>query len=195
MLRKFVCAAAICAVSLGTAYAHGQKYAVHHAGEPAVSADQGRIYFYRESGILGAAMQPAIKVNGEKVGDSSPGDYFYIDRPPGTYEISATTEKEESISVPLTAGQVVYVKTSVSMGFLVGHVSPEVVASDQAATEIADCDFAGKDAPAGTGTPAATAAASQPATTTASQPAMPAAATQPATPAVPATNASASPKN
>jgi Protein of unknown function (DUF2846) len=154
MFRKLACAVAICAVlPVSAAYASSPKYSVHHAGEPAISSTAGRIYFYRESSLGGMMLEPAIKVDGNKVGESSSGDYFYVDMAPGTYTVSVSTEKDETTSVTVTAGQAVYVKTEVSMGFLVGHVSPEVVANDKAEAEIQDCHFVGKDAP-----PAATAA-------------------------------------
>jgi hypothetical protein len=149
MFRKLACAVAICAVlPVSAAYASSPKYSVHHATEPAVGPTVGRIYFYRESSMLGMAMEPAIKVDGNKVGESSSGDYFYVDLAPGTHEVSTSTEKKETTSVTVTAGQTIYVKTEVSMGFLVGHVSPEVVPNDTAESEIQDCHFAGTDAPA-----------------------------------------------
>ncbi len=195
MFRKLACVVAICAVlPAGAAYASGPKYAVHHASEPAVSPDQGRIYFYRESSFAGMVLEPAIKIDGVKVGESSSGKYFYIDRPPGTYTISTTTEKEETTSVSLAAGQTIYVKTEVSIGFLAGHVSPELVTDDKAVSEIADCHFDGADAPATAATtpaPATTsatsAAAPQPATppTAAAQPATPPAATDAPAPTSP----------
>jgi hypothetical protein len=184
MFRKLACVVAICAVlPLGGAYARGQVYSDHHASEPAVSAGMGRIYFYRESSFFGLAVEAAIKIDGVAVGESSSGDYFYVDRPPGTYAISATTEKEENLSVPLAAGQTVYVRTHPSMGFLVGHIIPEIVADDRGTSEIKDCHFAGTDAPAAAETtatmaPATTTPATTPAATT---PVTPPAATPPAT--------------
>jgi hypothetical protein len=151
MVRKFVGIVALCTVlPVSAALAHGPVYAIHHLSEPAVSADMGRIYFYRESSIAGVVLEPTIKLDGVGVGDSESGRYFYIDRPAGTYTVSTSTEKEETTTVTVTAGQTVYVKTSVSMGFFVGHVSPEVVPSDTAAQEIRDCEFNGTDAPAAT---------------------------------------------
>lgn len=171
MFRKLACAIAICAVlPFGAAYASSPKYSVHHAVEPAVDPAVGRIYFYRESSLGGVMLEPAIKVDGNKVGESSSGDYFYVDIAPGTYTVSTSTEKEETTSVTVTAGQAVYVKTEVSMGFLVGHVSPEVVANDKAESEIQDCHFVGKDAPPPT------------MATTAPAPTAPAPATAPPTP-------------
>lgn len=91
--------------------------------------------------MLGAAIQPAVDVNGTKVGEAVPGGYFYIDRPAGTYKVSTTTEKEEDLNVTLAAGQVVFVKLDISMGVLAGHVIPTQVDPAQGAKEIADCSF------------------------------------------------------
>ncbi len=185
MFRKLACAVAICAVlPLGAASASGPTYAVHHANEPAAAPDSGRIYFYRPSSIVGVMIEPAIKIDGVKVGDSSSGEYFYIDRPPGTYTISTSTEKEETVSVPLAVGQTVYVKFKVSMGFFVGHILPELVANDQAASEIMDCEFAGTDTPAAPDTTTATTtpAPASAATPTVTTPATTPASTQPTAP-------------
>jgi hypothetical protein len=179
MLKKLACAIFVCVVlPLGGASASGPTYAIHHPNEPAVAADMGRIYFYRSSGLLGFAMQPAVKIDGTKVGDSEPGNYFYVDRPPGTYTISTATEAEETVSVPLAAGQTVYVKTRVGMGFIVYRVSPEIVDNTQATDDIKDCDFVGTDAPAA-------------ATASATTPAPPSAATATTTPAPSATQSTA----
>ncbi len=170
---------AFAAVPASGAMAAGTNtYATLHASEPAIADGQGRIYFYRESGLFGLTIQPTIYIDGVTTGGSSkPGDYFYVDKPAGTYLVSTTTEKKNSVSVTVVAGQPVYVKTSVSMGFLVGHVSPEVIAPSTAEAEIKSCDYTPpKTAPAAAtpsapaGVPAAAPAAA-PATAPAAAPA------------------------
>jgi hypothetical protein len=174
MFRKLACVVAICVVlPLGGAYARGPLYSDHHASEPAVSPDAGRIYFYRESSLAGVLVESSIKVDGVAVGQSSSGEYFYVDRPPGTYTISATTEKEEDLSVTLAAGQTVYVRTHPAIGLFIGHIIPEIVNEDRGLSEIKDTHFAGTETPA---TPAATASSATPLT-----PAAPAAAPATAT--------------
>ena len=122
--------------------ASNDTYATLHASEPPIPAGDGRIYFYREGGLMGVAIQPTIYIDGESTGGrSKPGDYFYIDRPAGTYAISTTTEKKESTSVTVAAGEAVYVKFEVSMGFFAGHVSPIVMDAAKAADQIKDCDW------------------------------------------------------
>ncbi len=166
-------------------------YATLHASEPAIPAGDGRIYFYREGGLLGAAIQPTIMIDGVSAGGrAKPGDYFHIDRPPGTYKISTETEKEESTSVTVVEGQAVYVKFEISMGFFVGHVSPSVVDAQKAEAEIKDCDWH-EPKPVATTPPATPGAAPSAPVATSSAPATPAIAppgdTTTTTPSAPAT--------
>jgi hypothetical protein len=117
-------------------------YATLHAGEPAIPDGMGRIYVYRENAFMGGAVEPAIKIDGvDTQGYSMPGEYFYIDRPAGSITLSTSTEKNESTQVEIVAGKAVYVKTEVSMGFFVGHVTPSVVDEATAAQTIAGCEL------------------------------------------------------
>jgi hypothetical protein len=50
-----------------------------------------------------------------------------VDRPPGDYEVTTTTELKKSLTFHLEAGQVRYVKLGLSMGLLAGHVYPELM--------------------------------------------------------------------
>ena len=165
-------------------WAAGTTYAVLHSSEPALAPDMGRIYLYRESSLMGVVVQPSIMIDGQDTGgDSHSGDYFYIDRPAGTYIISTSTEKKEQASVTVAAGQSVYVKFKVSMGLFVGHVLPSVVDPQVAAGEIKDCDYRAPKSiapvPAAPATPAPATAAPAPA--------------EPATATAPTTSGTASP--
>lgn len=149
LCKKALRAAIVCVVlPLLAACATGPTYEAMHTQEPAVHADQGRIYFYRTVPFLasGAAVQPAIKVDGVKVGDAVPGGYFYLDKPPGTYKISTATETEESIDLTLPAGDTRYVRFDISMGLLIGHVSPSIIDPQQGVKEIKDCHYTGATA-------------------------------------------------
>jgi hypothetical protein len=77
-----------------------------------------------------------VKLNGEKVGSAVPQGFFYVDRPAGDYEFTTTTELKKSLTFHLDAGQTRYVKLSISMGFMVGHVYPELVENTVGASEI-----------------------------------------------------------
>jgi hypothetical protein len=103
---------------------------------------QGRIFIYRTI-VLGAAVQPSVKVNDAVVGSAVPKGFFYVDRPAGNYTISTETEVERTLSLTLAPGQVRYVRLSISIGFFVGHVYPELVDDAEAKEDIAGCHLTG----------------------------------------------------
>ena len=113
----------------------GIKYTDVVASVPKLKRGQGRIYFYRTV-APGLAVQPEIKVNGVAVGPTLPGGFFYVDRPAGTYELVATTEIEEKITVTLAAGETKYVRTFISPGLFVGHFNFDVVGREKAEADL-----------------------------------------------------------
>jgi hypothetical protein len=129
--------------ALMTGCASGPRYSAMHSTEPPLATGNARVYIYRTA-ALGAAVQPAVKVNGEEVGNAVPKGYFYIDRPAGNYEISATTEVKRTLSLTLDPAQERYVRLNISMGFFVGHVWPELIDNEVAEKEIQNCHYIGK---------------------------------------------------
>ena len=91
---------------------------------------------------MGAAVQPSVYLNKEKVGDAVPQGFYYVDRNPGDYEVSTTTEVERKCSLTLDKGQNRYIKLNISLGFFVGHVYPELVDEQTAMEELGDCKYA-----------------------------------------------------
>lgn len=91
----------------------------------------------------GTAIQPAVKLDGIKVGDVVPGGYFYVDRPAGTYEISVATEKEEDINITVKPGETRYVRFDPGMGIAVVHFLPTLIWPDQGAEEIKELHYTG----------------------------------------------------
>ncbi len=73
----------------------------------------------------------------------SRGGFFYVDRKPGNYEITTTTEVERKLSLTLDSGQVRYARLNLSMGFVVGHVYAELVDNNEAAKDMADLRYTG----------------------------------------------------
>ncbi len=103
---------------------------------------QGRIFIYRTI-VLGAAVQPSVRLNNIVVGSAVPRGFIYLDRPAGDYTISTETEVERTLSLTLAPGQVRYVRLNISMGFFVGHVYPELVDDAEAKADIAGCHLVG----------------------------------------------------
>lgn len=120
----------------------GPRFSELKSSTPPLAADQGRIYVYRTA-VMGAAVQPSVQVNGEKVGSAVPKGFFYLDRPPGNYEITTTTEVKRSLSLTLDPGQTRFVRLGISMGFFIGHVFPELVDNGSGEREIEKCHFTG----------------------------------------------------
>lgn len=137
-----LCAAVSLSI-LMTACASGPKMAEVQASIPTLKADQGRIYFYRTSSMVGAAIQPAINVNGAVVGDSKPGGFFFVDQAPGVKEVSTATEVEKKLTFTLEPGQTRYVKTSIGFGVVAGRVYPELVEEAVAERELQETSYIG----------------------------------------------------
>ena len=123
--------------------ASGPKYAEVAQTIPELRADQGRIYVYRNS-VLGAAIQPDVKLNGEVIGSSAAKGFYFVDRAPGEYKMMTSTEVDRSLSFILEASQIRYVRLNVSMGFFVGHVYPELVEEAVGQKEIQECSYVKK---------------------------------------------------
>ena len=145
---RFIKLFVVCsAIVLAGCAASGVKQKEMASSIPAVSADSGRIFFYRSSGFAGGAVQPSIRLNGTVVGESKPGGFFYVDTAPGKYEVSTTTEVENNLTFVLEKGEIKYVKTSVKMGLFVGRVVPTLVSNTDAMAELPDLSYTGSPAP------------------------------------------------
>ena len=131
-----------CILSL-TGCASGPKYAEVASAIPELKSDQGRIYVYRNS-VLGAAVTPDVKLNGEVIGSSMAKGFYFVDRSPGEYKIMTSTEVDRSLSFVLEPDQTKYVRLNISMGFFVGHVYPELVDDETAKKELAECSYVKK---------------------------------------------------
>lgn len=108
---------------------------------PEIGEDQGRIYFYRKSVFFGDAVQPEVYLNGEKIGRSIPDGFFFLDRPPGDYEVSTTTEVERDLSFQLHQGEEKYVRFNISVGVVAGRVLPVLIDRTQAIEELENLHY------------------------------------------------------
>ena len=120
---------------LSACSATGPQYSEVASSIPTLKSGDGRIYFFRSSSMMGAAIQPEIRLDGVVVGKSQPGSFFYVDRPAGVYSATATTEVEARITVDLKAGETQYISSSIGFGVLVGRVNfslqPEITARSE----------------------------------------------------------------
>src|ERR1700716_2789317 len=103
---------------------------------PALKPGYGRVYFTRPGDLVGVAVQPEIRMNNEVVGRSVPGGFFFVDRPPGQYSVSTATEVENVVTFQLAAGESKYLKTAVTPGILVGHITPTLEFPEQGQSDV-----------------------------------------------------------
>lgn len=113
------------------------------ASIPTVPAGKGRIYFYRADTMFGAAVTSDITLNGRVVGKSERGSFFFVDENPGNCKASASTEVEREVTFTLATGETKYVKSTVSMGALVGRVNLELVSPNDANNDISELHYTG----------------------------------------------------
>lgn len=139
------------ALSLSTAFsfallagcASGPKHSEIQASIPQPQPTDGRIFFYRSGSMFGAAIQPQIMLNGDAVGESKPGGFFFVDRARGPMEVSTTTEVEKKLTFTLDPGQTRYVRTVVGFGVVAGRVYPELVDNATGEKEIQEASYIG----------------------------------------------------
>ncbi len=82
-------------------------------------------------------------MNNEVVGRSVPGGFSYADRPPGKYAVTTATEVENAVTFQLAAGETKYIKTTVTPGILVGHVTPTLEFPEQGQSDISRLRYVG----------------------------------------------------
>src|SRR5262245_13569022 len=110
---------------------------------PTVPSGKGRIYFYRADTMFGAAVTSDITLNGKVVGKSERGSFFFVDENPGACMASASTEVERQLTFTLASGETKYVKSTVSMGALVGRINLELIGPGDAQKEITELHYTG----------------------------------------------------
>ena len=140
-LSKLLCVFVL--ALLATGCASGLKHSEMASSIPVLKNGDGRIYFFRSSSMFGAAMQPDIKLNGEVVGESKPGGFFFVDRAAGKYVASTSTETEKTLSFLSDAGETKYVRSSVSFGVMVGRVVLELETPEKAKEELSSLSYTG----------------------------------------------------
>jgi len=132
--------------------ASGVSHADYRATLEPVPAGQGRVWFYRPSKMMGAAVQPKVYLTtmptgGKKaddqewevVGKAQAGCYFVLDRPPGIYGVKCTTEWKDERKVEFVEGEERYIRMTIAPGLFVGHVLLGETDAEKGMKEIQKC--------------------------------------------------------
>jgi hypothetical protein len=125
-----------------TGCATGPKYSDYRATLQPRAAGMGRIWFYRHSVVFGDAIDPAVKLDGTKIGNSIPGSFFQVQTTPGVHEVSTATEATYKTTVTVSTNTDSYVKFHVLPGAFVYRVVPSVVNEAEAVQEMGGLRYA-----------------------------------------------------
>jgi hypothetical protein len=142
MKRRTFLAATVAALLAGCATS-GMRPSEMKSSMAPLRPDEGRVSFYRAASMVGAAVQPEIKLNEVAVGTSKPGGFFYVDRPAGSYEAHASTEVDRMVSFALAPGETKYIRTSPSSGVLIGRINFELMNPSEAQAQMASLHYTG----------------------------------------------------
>lgn len=143
-IRRWACVWAGWAVVLLSGCATGGfRYEEMASAIPPLQGNACRVFFYRDASMMGAAIQPEIRLDGQVVGRSQPGGFFYVDTQPGRHLATSQTEVEARLEFDLVAGQTVYVASSMGFGLLVGRVNLNVRPESTALADLSSLRFTG----------------------------------------------------
>jgi len=104
---------------------------------------QARVFFYREPAYTASGMKPDVDLDGEKIGKSKAGGFFFIDRLPGAYMVSTTTETTYEVQLDLEPQQTIYVNTKLGWGVWVARVRPVFEEEEVAMKTLRKCRYIG----------------------------------------------------
>ena len=104
------------------------------------------IYVYREDAFVGAALKKYVYVDGECIGETAPGIFFYHEVE-GNKEHQVSTESEFSenhLTIYTEEGRNYFVNQYIKMGVFVGGAGVELVDESKGKAEVSKVDMAVK---------------------------------------------------
>jgi hypothetical protein len=106
-----------------------------------IPAGKGVVYIYRESGIVGGGVYGTATANKIPITKIRNGGYFPYLSNPGTVHFEVSTEATNEADVAVEAGKEKYLKTTVGMGFVAGHLKFSEVSPEIGRKEISECQL------------------------------------------------------
>jgi Protein of unknown function (DUF2846) len=121
--------------------ATGPKFSDQATKIKPLPPDQTRIYVYRLPALLGAAIQPAVLLDGERVGSAVPGGVFFVDVAPGRHILSVTSDTELILPLNAIANETKYVRLMVEPSTWTTNIRPVAVDTEIGQHEIRDLSW------------------------------------------------------
>lgn len=102
-------------------------------------AGQGVVYIYREPGFVGSGVYGTVTANKTPITKIMTGGYFPYISKPGTVHFEVSTEATNEADVTVESGKEKYLKTTIGIGFFVGHLKFSEVSPEIGKKEISEC--------------------------------------------------------
>ena len=90
------------------------------AALPTPAAGKGQIVIFRPS-AMGFAIKCTVREDGAMIGRVGAGKYYVVEVEPGLHNLTAKTEKTDTVAVQVEPDETSYVKCGISMGVMVGR--------------------------------------------------------------------------
>lgn len=107
----------------------------------AIPPDKGVVYIYRSPSYMGSGVYGTVTANTTPITKIKNGGYFPFLSSPGTVHFTVTTEATNEADVVVEPGKEKYLKTTIGMGFLAGHLKFSEVSPEIGRKEIAECNL------------------------------------------------------
>jgi len=104
-----------------------------------IPAGKGVVYIYREPGIVGSGVYGTVTANKTPLTKIKTGGYFPYISNPGPVHFEVSTEATNEADVIVEPGKEKYLKTTIGMGFFVGHLKFSEVSPEIGKKEIGEC--------------------------------------------------------
>ena len=116
--------------------ATGPKLADSQSLIPAQLPTSSRVFVYRLPALQGAAIQPAVMLDGTPVGKARPGGVFFVDVEPGQHIVSVKGDDELILPLVARAGGIQYVRLMIEPATWTTNIRPVLVEEEIASHEM-----------------------------------------------------------
>ena len=107
-----------------------------------IPSDSGRIFIYRLTNAVDR-VRPAVRIDGEPTDRAIPNRFFFLDLPPGEYEISAQKNTENILTIELEAGNEMYIRLDAEMGIASWRFIPVLVDTEKGKEQLRTTTYSG----------------------------------------------------
>ena len=148
MKKKILLSSCLLAILSGCASVPTVVSTQSNAAKKFEAPEDGKagVYVYRVDSPVGAALKKDVYINGECIGETAPGIFFYHEVE-GDKEHTVGTESEFSannLSILTEAGRLYFVKQYLKMGLFVGGANVELVDEAEGKAEVLKTNMAVK---------------------------------------------------